>query len=596
MQTIVSQLDAAFRSAISAAFGIEADPLLGASQNEKFADYQSNAAMGLAKVLSEKTCQKTNPRAVAEQVKAKLAELNLLGEMAQEVSIAGPGFINIRLAPAWLAKQLGAIASDPRLGIETAASPQRVVVDYSGPNVAKQMHVGHLRSSIIGDAISRVIEFQGHDVIRQNHIGDWGTQFGMLIAYLKYGLHLSGSGVDPSGVSYPTGSPFDAPHIQDLEAFYRASKRAFDEDPAFQDEARKTVVRLQGGQPEELALWKRIVDETRRHYEPIYKRLGVKLGMENERGESFYNPMLRRVVDDLKAKGIAIDSEGAVAIFVEGFENPLLIEKSGGGFLYGTTDLAAIRYRVEKLQANRIIYTHDSRQAQHFTQVFTAARNAGWAQNVSLEYAPFGTMLGEDGKPFKTRSGDTVKLKDLLDEAERRALEVVLEKNPDFPESQRGQIAHSVGIGAVKYADLSKDRNSDYVFSWDKMLTFEGNTAPYMQYAHARIASIFRKAAGTGAIAPNLVPQLESPFEQSLAKHVLRFQEVIGLVSRELKPHHLSAYLYDLAGKFSSFYENCEVLKSEEPTRSSRLLLIDITRRTLATGLELLGIEHPDQM
>jgi arginyl-tRNA synthetase len=578
MQTIVSQLDAAFRSAISAAFGIDADPLLGASQNEKFADYQSNAAMGLAKVLSEKTGQKTNPRAVAEQVKAKLAELNLLGEMAQEVSIAGPGFVNIRLAPAWLARQLGVIASDPRLGIETAASPQRVVVDYSGPNVAKQMHVGHLRSTIIGDAISRVIEFQGHDVIRQNHIGDWGTQFGMLIAYLRV------QGQEESR------------HIEDLETFYKEAKKKFDEDPAFQDEARKTVVRLQGGQPEELALWKRIVDETRRHYEPIYKRLGVKLGMENERGESFYNPMLRRVVDDLKAKGIAIDSEGAVAIFVEGFENPLLIEKSGGGFLYGTTDLAAIRYRVEKLQANRIIYTHDSRQAQHFTQVFTAARKAGWAQDVSLEYAPFGTMLGEDGKPYKTRSGDNIKLKDLLDEAERRALEVVLEKNPDFPESQRGQIAHSVGIGAVKYADLSKDRNSDYVFSWDKMLTFEGNTAPYMQYAHARIASIFRKAAGTGAIAPNLVPQLESPFEQSLAKHVLRFQEVIGLVSRELKPHYLAAYLYELAGKYSSFHENCEVLKSEEPTRSSRLLLIDITRRTLATGLELLGIEHPDQM
>jgi arginyl-tRNA synthetase len=578
MQTIVSQLEAAFRSAITAAFGVDADPLLGASQNEKFADYQSNAAMGLARVVSEKTGQKTNPRAVAEQIKAKLAELGLLGDMAQEITIAGPGFINIRLSPAWLARQLGAIAPDPRLGIDKTAHPQRVVVDYSGPNVAKQMHVGHLRSSIIGDAISRVIEFQGHEVIRQNHIGDWGTQFGMLIAYLR----IQGQE--------------ESEHIEDLEAFYKKAKAKFDEDAAFQDESRKTVVRLQSGQPEELALWKRIVDETRRHYEPIYKRLGVKLGVENERGESFYNPMLRKVVDDLKAKGIAIESEGAMAVFVKGFENPLLIEKTGGGFLYGTTDLAAVRYRVEKLHANRIIYTHDSRQAQHFAQVFSAARRAGWAENVSLEYAPFGTMLGEDGKPFKTRSGETVKLKDLLEEAERRALEVVLEKNPDFPESQRSRIAHSVGIGAVKYADLSKDRNSDYIFSWDKMLAFDGNTAPYMQYAHARIASIFRKAAGTGTIAPNIVPQLESPFEQALAKHLLRFQEVVGLVSRELKPHHLCAYLYDLAGKFSSFYENCEVLKSEEPTRSSRLLLIDITRRTLATGLELLGIEHPDQM
>ena len=592
MQTILSQLETLFRSAIKAAFDLDADPLLAPAQNEKFGDYQSNAAMGLAKAIADRTGQKTNPRTVAEQIKAKLQ----LGEMASELTIAGPGFINVRLAPGWLAQQLRAIAADHRLGMEPVAQPQTVVVDYSGPNVAKQMHVGHLRSTIIGDSISRVIEFQGHTVIRQNHIGDWGTQFGMLIQYLQSSLRPASGEPGIDGVASPEGDPFRPPEIHDLEQFYRAAKRVFDTDPAFADAARQTVVRLQAGGPEELALWKRIVDETRRHYEPIYKRLGVKLGMENERGESFYNPMLRRVVDDLKAAGVARESEGAVAVFVEGFENPLLIEKSGGGFLYGTTDLAAIRYRIEKLHANRIIYTHDSRQAQHFAQVFDAARRAGWATNVQLDYAPFGTMLGEDGKPFKSRSGDTIKLKDLLDEATERALAIVTEKNPALSPDARGAIARSVGIGAVKYADLSKDRNSDYVFSWDKMLSFEGNTAPYLQYAYARIASIFRKAGGSGALQQGLAPLLESPFELALARHVLRVQEIVLLVARELKPHHLCLYCYELAGKFSGFYENCPVLDSPEPIRSSRLLLIDITRRTLGLGLDLLGIEHPEQM
>ncbi|MDB5300374.1 MAG: arginine--tRNA ligase, partial [Phycisphaerales bacterium] len=522
-----------------------------------------------------------NPRAVAEQIKAKLAELGLLGEMAQEVTIAGPGFINIRLSPAWLAKQLGAIAPDPRLGIDKTAHPQRVVVDYSGPNVAKQMHVGHLRSTIIGDAISRVIEFQGHEVIRQNHIGDWGTQFGMLIAYLRV------QGQEQSE------------HIEDLEAFYKKAKARFDEDAAFQDEARRTVVRLQSGQPEELALWKRIVDESRRHFEPIYKRLGVKLAAENQRGESFYNPMLRKVVDDLKQKGLAVESEGAVAIFVEGFENPLIIEKSNGGFLYGTTDLAAIRYRVEKLHAQRIIYTHDSRQAQHFAQVFDTARRAGWANGVQLDYAPFGTMLGEDGKPFKARSGETVRLKDVLDEAEERALAVVTEKNPALPAELRNKIAHAVGIGAVKYADLSKDRISDYLFSWEKMLSFDGNTAPYLQNAYVRVHGIFRKAKerdidrGTAAATDIL---LETPHELALARQILRLGELVNLVARELKPHHLTTYLYELATKFHAFFEHCPVLQSEGRVRESRLALCEMTARTLGLGLDLLGIEHPEQM
>jgi len=570
--TILQQLDLIFRKAIHDAFGFDADPILSVAQNDKFGDYQSNAAMGLAKQVAEKTGQKTNPRAVAEQIKAKLE----LGEIASEVTIAGPGFLNVRLSPAWLAQQIEERRNDERLGIPPREAPQTVVVDYSGPNIAKQMHVGHLRSTIIGDAISRVLEFEQDKVIRQNHIGDWGTQFGMLIAFLNW-----------------TGLGTDA-HIEDLEDFYRRAKKKFDDEPPFQDDARATVVRLQGGGTDELAAWKRIVDETRRDYQPVYERLGVKLKPEHERGESFYNQRLADVVRELKDKKIAIESEGATVVFVPGYENPLIIRKSDGGYLYGTTDLAAIRFRITELGANRIIYTHDSRQAQHFAQVFWTAKQAGWADNVSLEYAPFGTMLGEDGKPFKTRSGDTVKLKDLLAEAEERAFKLVTEKDAELPEAQRRDIARGVGIGAVKYADLSKDRTSDYMFSWDKMLSFDGNTAPYLQNAYVRIRSIFRKAESAPASGAHV--QLEQPHELSLVKHILRFGEVLELVARELKPHHLTNYLYELATRFHAFYEHCPVLKSEEPVRSSRLILCDVTARTLARALDLLGIEHPEQM
>jgi arginyl-tRNA synthetase len=528
--------------------------------------------MGLAKQVEQKTGAKTNPRAVAEQVKAKLD----LGEMATEATIAGPGFLNVRLSPQWLAKEVEQRRGDPRLGVPKREVPQTVVVDYSGPNVAKQMHVGHLRSTIIGDAISRVLEFEQDRVIRQNHIGDWGTQFGMLIAFLTW-----------------TGIGSDA-HIEDLEDFYRRAKQKFDAEPSFQEDARATVVRLQGGGVDELAAWKRIVDETRRDYQPIYERLGVKLRPADERGESFYNQRLADVVRDLKEKNIAVESEGATVVFVPGYENPLIIQKSDGGYLYGTTDLAAIRFRARELRANRIIYTHDSRQAQHFAQVFWTAKQAGWAENVSLEYAPFGTMLGEDNKPFKTRSGDTVKLKDLLAEAEERAFKLVTEKNADIPEPKRREIAKAVGIGAVKYADLSKDRTSDYVFSWEKMLSFDGNTAPYLQNAYVRIHSIFRKAGGARNLTTDIL--LDTPHEAALVKHALRLGEVLELVARELKPHHLTNYLYELATRFHSFYEHCPVLQSEEPTRSSRLALCDVTARTLAIGLDLLGIEHPEQM
>jgi arginyl-tRNA synthetase len=387
--------------------------------------------------------------------------------------------------------------------------------------------------------------------------------------------------------------------LADLEGFYVEAKKRFDADPAFQGRARENVVRLQSGNATALSLWRMLVDKTREHYLPLYRRLGVLLTPEHERGESFYNDLLAPVVKDLRAAGVAVETEGAIAVFTEGYENPLLIEKTGGGFLYGTTDLAALRYRIQTLHANRVIYFVDARQSQHFAQVFAAAKRAGWADGVSLEHAAFGTMLGPDGKPFKTKTGGTVKLKDLLDEAEERAYRLVTEKSPDLPEERRREIAHAVGIGAVKYADLSKDRTSDYVFSFDAMLSLDGNTAPYMQYAHARVRSIFRKAAERGIAYAGLANShitLEAPHELAVAKQILRLGEVIELVGRELKPHHLCAYLYDLATRFSGFFENCPVIQSEEPVRTSRLALVDLTARTLACGLDLLGIEHPDQM
>jgi arginyl-tRNA synthetase len=575
MATVLWQLERHFRQAIREALGVDAEPLLSPSQNEKFGDYQSNAAMGLAKA------QKANPRAVATQIVAKLK----LGQIAtEEPTIAGPGFINIRLSPGWLAGQLQAIEHDPRLGIEVTTTPQTVVIDYSGPNIAKEMHVGHLRSTIIGDAISRVTEFEGHNVIRQNHIGDWGTQFGMLIAERQNQAQQ-----DPASTQ-----------IADLEEFYRKAKARFDADPAFAARAREAVVTLQSGDVASRAVWQGIVDETRRHYQPLYERLGVMLRTEHERGESFYNAYLPSVVEELESKGIAGESEGAIVVQAPGFESPLIIQKSDGGFLYGTTDLAGVRYRTQQLHADRIIYTHDSRQAQHFAQVFWAANQASWTRHgaVKLEYAPFGTMLGEDGKPFKSRSGELVKLKELLDEAEDRALKVVTEKNPQLPEAQRRQVAHAIGIGAVKYADLSKDRISDYMFSWDKMLAFDGNTAPYLQNAYVRVHGIFRKARAMGieAALDYSAIRLQSPFELALAKHVLRIGDAIDAVARDLKPHILCTYLFELATRYHSFFENCPVLQSEAETRKSRLALCDVTARTLALGLELLGIEHPEQM
>jgi arginyl-tRNA synthetase len=578
MPTILFQLDQAFRIAIKEAFQIDADGQLAVSQNEKFGDYQSNAAMGLAK----KTGQK--PREVAEKIKAHLQ----LGEMVDEPpAIAGSGFINIRLSPQWLGEELKKTRSDERLGIELISDPKKTVVDYSGPNVAKEMHVGHLRSTIIGDAISRILEFQMGDpkwIVRQNHIGDWGTQFGMLIEHL----------IKTVGLPKIWEASFA---IGDLNTFYQEAKKQFDSDPAFAENSRKRVVMLQGGDADTREAWRQLTIGSLEHWDDVYDGLDVPMALlENIRGESFYNHMLQSVVEELRSEGVAVESEGAVVAKVPGYESPLIIQKSDGGYLYGTTDLAAIRYRINDLHAQRVIYVHDSRQQQHFAQVFWTAEKAGWATPGMLVYTPFGTMLGEDGKPFKTRAGGTVKLKELLDEAEERALKVVTDKNPELPEAKRAAIAHSVGIGGVKYSDLAKDRVSDYVFSFDKMLALDGNTAPYLQYAHARIKSIFRKGGESAALDQSAGIGLNETFELALAKHILRFGEVIEISARELKPHHLCTYLHELATRFSGFYENCPVLQSEGSIRQSRLALCDLTARTLAKGLDLLGIEHPEQM
>ena len=578
MPTVLTQLDAAFRTAIREAVGVDADPLLSVSQADRGGDYQSNAAMGLAKRLSS-TGAKTNPRAVAEQVVAKLDLRDLVDEPP---TVGGPGFINVKLSPAWVAGVVRAVAADPvRAGVPVVDKPQTVVVDYSGPNVAKQMHVGHLRSTIIGDAIARVLDFEGHTVVRQNHIGDWGTQFGMLIALLK---RTDGGG----GTT-----------IEDLDGFYKEARRQFEADPAVAAEARATVVALQAGGEAELTLWRQIVGHSRAHFQPIYDRLGVRLTAADERGESSYNPMLAGNVADLKAMGVATESDGATVVFTDGSDAPLIVEKTGGGYGYATTDLSAIRHRVGALHADRVVYVVGSPQSQHFKQVFAAARKAGWAGDAVLEHAAFGSVLGDDGKMFKSRTGATVKLLDLMDEAQERAFALVSAKSPDLPEPQRRDIARAVGLGAMKYADLSKDRVGDYTFSFDAMLAMEGNTAPYLQYAYARIQSIFRRAAerGVSVVRPFVAPvALAEPHELALAKHVLRFGDVVELVARELKPHHLCTYLYELATRFSGFFENCPVLQSDGPTRDGRLTLCEAAGVTMAKGLDLLGIEHPDQM
>ena len=666
-QTVEREAAAAF-----AAAGITDSPVvLQPTKNAEHGDFQINGVMGAAKKA------KQNPRELAQKVAEALADNTVI----ESAEVAGPGFINLRLRPEFLAQNIHAALNDARFGVAKTDKPQTVVIDYSSPNLAKEMHVGHLRSSIIGDSISRVLEFMGNTVVRQNHVGDWGTQFGMLVAYLVE--------------QQKDNAAFE---LADLEQFYRAAKVRFDEDPAFADTAREYVVKLQGGDETVLALWKQFVDISLSHAQAVYDTLGLKLSPEDVAGESKYNDDLQPVVDDLVQKGLAVEDDGAKVVFLDEFKNKegepaaFIVQKQGGGFLYASTDLACLRYRIGRLKADRLLYVVDHRQALHFEQLFTTSRKAGYLpEDAKAEFIGFGTMMGKDGKPFKTRSGDTVKLVDLLTEAVERATALVKEKNPrnemedwadlandvlqdirdveesyveesykefdkymeelGFEPDKNGisniqhssqsndkelekikenllqvakdtksliisddgelrsrrspeyyseparkdiaKIARAVGIGAVKYADLSKNRTSDYVFDWDAMLSFEGNTAPYLQYAYTRVQSVFRKAGEWHATAPTV---LTEPLEKQLAAELLKFEDVLQSVADTAYPHYLAAYLYQTATLFSRFYEACPILKAEGATRNSRLQLAKLTGDTLKQGLDLLGIDVLDVM
>ncbi|KJU33972.1 arginyl-tRNA ligase, partial [Salmonella enterica subsp. enterica serovar Heidelberg str. 88-0312] len=523
------------------------------------------------------------PRQLAEQV---LTHLDLSG-IASKVEIAGPGFINIFLEPAFLAEQVQQALASDRLGV-SQPTRQTIVVDYSAPNVAKEMHVGHLRSTIIGDAAVRTLEFLGHHVIRANHVGDWGTQFGMLIAWLEKQQQENAGDMA----------------LADLEGFYRDAKKHYDEDEAFAERARNYVVKLQSGDAYFREMWRKLVDITMTQNQITYDRLNVTLTRDDVMGESLYNPMLPGIVADLKAKGLAVESEGATVVFLDEFKNKegdpmgVIIQKKDGGYLYTTTDIACAKYRYETLHADRVLYYIDSRQHQHLMQAWTIVRKAGYVpDSVPLEHHMFGMMLGKDGKPFKTRAGGTVKLADLLDEALERARRLVAEKNPDMPADELEKLANAVGIGAVKYADLSKNRTTDYIFDWDNMLAFEGNTAPYMQYAYTRVLSVFRKADIDEQALASAPVIISEDREAQLAARLLQFEETLTVVAREGTPHVMCAYLYDVAGLFSGFYEHCPILSAEnDAVRNSRLKLAQLTAKTLKLGLDTLGIETVERM
>ncbi len=560
-----------FARAFARVTGSDAAPLVQPSGKPEFGDYQANGAMAAAKALTGDA--KRSPRQIAEQIVAEVQ----VEDLVDRLEVAGPGFINIHLKPAFLA---GALKTPP---VEPVRSPQRVVVDYSSPNLAKEMHVGHLRSTIIGDALARILAALGHTVIRQNHVGDWGTQFGMLLAYLEE----TGEGSE---------------ELKDLEDFYRAAKQRFDEDATFAERARAKVVALQAGEADTRALWHRFIQISLSHCQATYDRLGVTLTLADVMAESAYNDDLPAVIAALEARGLLTVSEGARCVFLDEFKGkdgkplPLIVQKSDGGYLYATTDLAAVRYRARQLEADRSLYLTDARQALHFRQVFAVAREAGFAGNgLSLEHQPFGNMLGSDGKPFKTRDGGVVKLNDLLDEAVARAYNLVGEKNPELSEAERRDVADAVGVGAVKYADLSKNRTSDYVFDWDQMLSFDGNTAPYLQYAYSRIQSIFRRGNLDDAVLAGEI-RLDREEERTLAVVLLRLQEVLEQSAREGYPHFLCSWLFELAAAFTRFYESCPILNEAEPVRSSRLALSWITAERLKLGLDLLGIRTVPRM
>lgn len=577
MFNIKQSLELLMSSAIDQATGLSGSKghVIYATRAE-FGDYQANGVMAVAKQL------KTNPRELANRVLASIPANDLIAR----AEVAGPGFINLFLHDAYLSQWGSHYAQLQTPLIEPVSAPQSIVVDYSSPNLAKEMHVGHLRGTIIGDCLVRVLEACGHKVIRQNHVGDWGTQFGMLIAHME---SLKFDNVELST------------ELADLETFYRQAKQRFDNEEGFAETARSYVVKLQQGDAACLEAWQSFIDESLGHCEHVYAQLGVTLQRKDLKPESFYNPELANIVNALEAKGLLSVSEGAKCVFLDQFTGkdgtplPTIVQKSDGGYLYATTDLAAALYRAQSLHADRVLYVVDARQSLHFQQIFAIARLAGFApESCSLEHIAYGTMMGEDGKPFKTRSGDSVKLIDLLEEAVRRAHLIVSEKNPDLDVESRDEIAAVVGIAAVKYSELSKNRTSDYIFDWGIMLSFEGNTAPYMLYAYARIKSILRRQESDVNVDAQI--QVEAAEERNLLLKILQFQEAVLVVSIDGFPNYLCAYLYELAGIFMRFYEACPVLKAEPGIRDSRLKLVDLTAKTLGCGLELLGLETLEKM
>ena len=555
------------------------DALDTAARPSEHADAQVNVAMGLAKRVGKK------PRDVAEQI---VAALDLRG-VCSDVTVAGPGFLNLTYENEYLGKLLHDAARDPRLGVHQAATAETVVIDYSAPNVAKEMHVGHLRSTVIGDALVRMCEAVGHLVIRENHIGDWGTPFGMLIE------HLIDLGEVDAARELSVG---------DLDGFYKQARAKFEASPEFQERARQRVVQLQGGDADTLRLWKLLVAESARYFATVYEKLGVKLTHADLRGESVYNDLLASVVTRLRDAKLLVTDDGAEVVFPAGFTNrdnaplPLIIRKQDGGYNYATTDLACVIDRVERLQATLMLYVVGTPQAQHLSMIETVAKDAGWLpESTRMAHVAFGSVLGSDRKMLKSRTGDSVKLVELLDEAVQRAEASIAEKNPELSPAERQKVARMIGIGAVKYADLSSDRIKDYVFDWERMLSFDGNTAPYLQYAHARICSIFRRAGTSRDAARQTTPVLSHPSERALALWLLQYDSAVWDALERYSPHRLCTYLYELSSRYTSFYEQCSVLKAEsEVMRDSRLALCDLTARILADGLQMLGIDAPEQM
>jgi arginyl-tRNA synthetase len=552
----------------------DVDPVVRPSEH---ADVQANGALGLAKELGRK------PRDVAGAV---LEAVDLTG-IAARVDIAGPGFINVTFDDAFLAQLVASMADDERLGVEPVAVPQTVIVDYSAPNVAKEMHIGHLRTTVIGDALARILGFLGHRVIRENHIGDWGRPFGMLIE------HLVDVGSDGAGELA----------VDDLDAFYKEATAKFEADPEFQERARARVVLLQGEDPDTMALWRELVAVSARHWNEVYGKLGVLLTNDDLAGESRYQSLMPEVVERLAAAGLLTESDGAEVVFPPGFTNrdgnplPLIVRSRAGAFPYATSDLACVIDRVERVGADAMQYVVGAEQAQHLQMVFAVCAMAGWlVPPTRAEHVAFGLVLGPDRKRLRSRSGEPIRFIDVIDEAIERGRAAVAEKNPELPAAQQAAVGHAVGVGALKYADLSTDRVRDYVFDWDRMLSFDGNTAPYLQYAHARICSIFRRAGVERAATSRVAPALAEPQERDVAMRLLGYGEVITETAARSSPHRLCTYLYELGSDFTAFYEHCPVLKAEPEVRAGRLTLCDLTARVLAHGLGLLGIEAPDQM